>query len=246
VSVGLSVGEADAWLAKACVRHGGDAAFASARCVSLRLADLGGVVPWVKGVGRKFRSPAAVDVWPHDRRAVFYEFPAEGQVGVYAAGRVAIGLDPDARLDGPSHRLTFQGVGRWRTWWPHDAIYFLGYALVHYLSLPFALRGLPLVDARRRGDGVELWYRFGTGSDRHSAVEGFRFDASGLLVRHDYRAEIMGAAFNGAHVSRGYREIDGRLLATERTVYLKPWHYPVRMRLPVPVLRARIEPRDAR
>ena len=239
----LSVGEADAWLAKACDRHGGEAAFAAARRLSLRLVEFGGVVPWLKGVGRKFPAPAAVDVWPHARRAVFFDFPAGGQVGVYADGRVAIGVDPEVRLTGPSHRRTFAGTARWRTWWPHDAIYFAGYALVHYLSLPFALRGLPLVDARRCADGVELWYRHPDGADTHSAVEGFRFDASGLLVRHDYRAEIMGAVFNGAHVSRGYREIGGRPIATQRTVYLKPWHYPVRAALPIAVLHARLEAR---
>jgi hypothetical protein len=192
-----------------------------------------------------------VDVWPHDRRAVFYDFPTAGQVGIYDTGRVAMTLDRGrhdlaGRLGGPSHRGTFAGIARWRTWWPQDAVYFLGYALIDYLSLPFALRTLPLVDARRRGAGAELWFRHPDGADTHSAIQGYMFDASGLLVRHDYRADIMGRLFNGAHVSRDYQTIGGRPIATDRTVYLKPWHYPVRMRLPLPVLRARIEPRDAR
>jgi hypothetical protein len=242
--VRLRADEVDAWLARACARHGGDAAFDATRCFSLRLAGLGGVVPWTKGVGRRFPTPAAVDVWPHDRRAVFRDFPAAGQAGVYDAGRVAMTLDAEARLAGPSHRSTFAGLARWRTWWPQDAVYFLGYALIDYLSLPFALRALPLVEARRRGDGAELWFRHPDGADTHSAIQGYTFDATGLLVRHDYRVEIMGRLFNGAHVSRDYRTIGGRPIATDRTVYLKPWHYPVRARLPFPVLRARLEPRD--
>ncbi len=241
----LDAAAANAFLDLACERHGGVEAYTHTRRLALRLVDLGGAVPRLKGLGRKFAAPGDVDVWPQARRVVFLDYPRRGQVGLYDQGRVAIGLDPEARLEGPSHRGTFGGIGKWRTWWPEDLLYFLGYALVHYVSLPFCLRGQELIDARRRGRGVELWYRFPADADTHSAIEGFYFDASGLLHRHDYRAEIMGAIFNGAHVSEDYCQIEGLQLATRRTVYLKPWHYPVRARLPLPVLRARLLPRES-
>jgi hypothetical protein len=242
-TLGAAAGRA--FLDLACERHGGWSAYARASTRALQLTDLGGAVPRLKGLGRKFPSPGAVDVWPHARRAVFHDWPRPNQVGVYDDGRVALALDPDMRLDGPSHRGTFLGVAKWRTWWAEDLLYFLGYALVHYLSLPFSLREQELIDARRSRRGVELWFRFPAGADTHSAVEGFYFDASGRLYRHDYRAEIMGSAFNGAHLSEDYVEMDGLLLATRRTVYLKPWHYPVRTRLPIPVLTARLAPNPA-
>jgi hypothetical protein len=176
---------------------------------------------------------------------VFHDYPLGGEHGIYDAGRVSISLDASARLDGPSHRGTFTGLARLRSWWPQDAVYFLGYALVHYASLPFRLRTEELIDARRTRRGVELWFRFPAGAETHSAVEGFVFDESGLLVRHDYRAEILGAIFNGAHVGTEHRRFGGLLIASRRTVYVKPWHHfarwgPVRARLPVPILRARI------
>jgi hypothetical protein len=227
----------------ACDRHGGLATYELTPKLSLQLVDLGGSVPWVKGLGRRFPVPRALDVWPRERRVVFYDYPQPGHVGIYDNGRVAIALDPQDRLEGPTHRDTFVGIAKWRTWWPEDAVYFLGYALLLYLSLPFCLFEHELISARRGDRGVELWYRFAGRADTHSDVQGFFFDASGLLVRHDYRVDILGAVFNGAHASSEYREIAGLQIATRRTVYAKPWHYPVRARLPIVVLTAGLEAR---
>jgi hypothetical protein len=239
--LGLAAGTA--FLDLACTRHGGNEAYANTRRWALELSHLGGFIPRLKGLGRKFPAPESVDVWPHAQRAVFHNFPRAGQVGVYERGRVALSLDPDASLDGPSHRGTFVGIAKWRTWWPEDLIYFLGYSLVHYVSLPFSLREQELLGMRRSSRGAELWFRFRAHAHTHSRVEGFYFDESGLLLRHDYRAEILGPMFNGAHVSEDYQDVGGLLLATRRTVYAKPWHYPVRARLPIPVLTARLLPR---
>jgi hypothetical protein len=227
----------------ACDRHGGLEVYELTPKLSLQLADFGGAVPWIKGLGRRFPVPRAVDIWPRERRVVFYDYPEPGHVGIYDDGRVALALDPHERLHGPTHRGTFIGIAKWRTWWPEDAVYFLGYALLLYLSLPFCLFEQELISARRKAGGMELWYRFADGGDTHSDVQGFSFDQSGLLIRHDYRVDILGAAFNGAHVSSDYRDIGGLQVATQRTVYAKPWHYPVRARLPIVVLRARLEER---
>jgi hypothetical protein len=229
----------------ACDRHGGLEIYELTPKLSLRLLDVGGPVPWWKGLGRRFPVPRAVDVWPHARRVVFYDYPQPGHVAIYDDGRVALGLDPHDRLTGPTHRDTFVGIAKWRTWWPEDAVYFLGYALLLYVSLPFCLFAQQLISARRGNGGVELWYRFADSVDTHSDVQGFYFDESGLLLRHDYRVDILGAVFNGAHVSSEYREIAGLQVATRRTVYAKPWHYPVRARLPIVVLEARLDERPA-
>jgi hypothetical protein len=230
------------YLAQACERHGGRSAFEAMDQLGVRLASLKGAVPWLKGLGHTFPSPAAVELWPHERRARFLDYPRAGTVGIYEAGRVAIG-DVSVSISGPRHRETFHGLSKWRRWTPLDALYFFGYALLDYVSLPFALRERELIEARRRGSSVELWYRCPSAIDTHSAVQGFYFDETGLLLRHDYRAEIIGNIFNGAHVHRDHRSFRGVLVATRRTVYFKPWHYPVRARLPLPVLEARLLPR---
>jgi hypothetical protein len=228
------------FLARACDRHGGFDAFAATASVSLRLVTLSGLIPWFKGLGRTFPPPSAVELWPHSRRARFHDYPQRGQVSVYQSGRVATNRDElDGHL-GESHRATFRGLAKWRAWQPEDALYFFGYSLLDYVSLPFMLRDRELIDARRTRAGVELWYRFPQGADTHSSVQGFYFDESGLLVRHDYRAEILGKIFNGAHLHRDHRAVGNLLLPTHRTVYAKLWHYPVRARTCIPVLDARL------
>src|SRR5688500_20105604 len=114
----LDPAAARAFLDRACDRHGGRDAYARASKWSLQLAGCGGAVPRLKGLGRKFPAPGAVDVWPHERRAVFHDWPRPAQAGVYHDGRILIGLDPGARPDGPSHRRTFVGIAKWRTLWP--------------------------------------------------------------------------------------------------------------------------------
>jgi hypothetical protein len=238
--------EAERFLAAACVRHGGVDTFSRTSRLAVRLLDLRGLVPRLKGLGRTFPAPGAVDLWPNERRAVFFDYPHPGEVGIFDRGCVAVTTDAAVRLDGPSHRPTFDSRARWRTWWKEDALYFFGYALLDYVSLPYLLRHQEMIEARRGAAGIELWFRFPDGAHTHSRQQGFFFDHSGLLYRHDYRAEIMGKVFNGAHEGREHRDFEGLLIATERTVYAKPWHYPVRLRLPVPVLAARLLPRDDR
>jgi hypothetical protein len=244
----LAPAEAAAFVLRACERHGGVSAWGAVGRLSLRLDDLGGALPWLKGLGRTFPPPSAVDLWPHEQRAVFLDYPLAGDYGVYDAGRVSIATDPRARPAGVSHRRTFTGLARLRSWWPQDAIYFFGYALLHYVGLPFTLRDRTVADARRTRRGVELWFRSPEGAETHSGLEGFVFDESGLLVRHDYRTEILGAIFNGAHVGRDHQPFEGLLIASCRTVYVRPWHWlpgwgPVRTRLPLPILRAGLRPR---
>jgi hypothetical protein len=228
------------FVARACSRHGGSQAFNRIDRLELQILGLRGFLPRLKGLGWTFPSPSAVDVWPHRQRAAFFDYPQRGSVGIYESGRAAIGPTATDVADGPSHRRSFGPLSKWRFWTPQDAVYFFGYSLVEYTSLPFCLVHHELIEARRNATGVELWYRFPSGSDTHSAIQGFYFDASGLLLRHDYRAEILGRIFNGAHLHREHRMIGGILLATRRTVYVKPWHYPVRRMLPIPVLDARL------
>lgn len=233
------------FMARACDRHGGLDVFNSISRLELRIAGLKGIVPWFKGLGRTFPSPSAVDVWPHARRATFFDYPARGDVGIYDSGRVTREATATDAAGSRAHRQTFGRLSKWRRWTPEDALYFFGYSLVDYVSLPFTLLHRELIDARRTTRGIEMWYRFPSGADTHSTVQGFYFDESGLLLRHDYRADIMGTMFNGAHVHREHRLVCGILLATHRTVYAKPWHYPVRTALPVPVLEARLLPRES-
>jgi hypothetical protein len=216
-------GAAKALLDRAVARHGGWAAWEALRCVKVTPRRLSGLLPFVKGAGRTFQFRTAIDVFPHEYRAVFNDYPAAGERGVFTAGAVQI-LDAGGavRESSPDHRRSFRGLRKWRRWSPADALYFFGYALTHYCGLPFTLaEGRPLRLARGRADGRRL-----TGVDvelpaslhTHSRRQAFYFDDEGLLRRHDYVADIAGWIARGAHLWRDFVTVQGIPTPRERHV----------------------------
>ena len=235
-------GEAGALLERAVARHGGWAAWEALDRVTLEMRALSGLVPAMKGVGRTFPRPSRIDVYPRAFRAVFHDYPAIGQRGVFDAGAVQL-LDGNgaAVAANADHRRSFRGLRKWRRWSPADALYFFGYAVTHYHSLPFTLReGRPLRMCRVRCDGKEL-----TGVDvelpaalhTHSRRQSFYFDDTGLLRRHDYVADIVGWMVRGAHLWRDFTSAHGIQIPRERHVVARIG----RAATPLVALYARLE-----
>lgn len=229
-------------LERARARHGGDAAYARLGRLGFDIESLGGLVPRWRGLGGTFRVPRRVEVEPHARRTTFVDYPAVGEQLVFDRGAIVHRRGGEEEYVTPSPELRFRrrfdGWGRVRLWRPADAAYFFGYALADYHSLPFALDP-GRVERGFSDRGVdEVWVRWPAEVDTHSSLQAYRFDASGLLVRHDYRAEIMGRVFNGAHVATDWREVRGVLVARRRVVWAKVGHLPCRKRIPFPVLKA--------
>jgi hypothetical protein len=200
---------------RACVRHG---SFRRAQLFRIVLTpeSLTGVLPWMKGSGRTFSLPSTIELFPHVHRAVFKDYPRPGERGLYDDGRVSIGADPPSE-----HRASFHGVSKWRRWKPLDALYFFGYALTHYHAVPWSLKDaqfLAMRTSRRDGASDALKVRFPPSVHTHSAVQTFFFDESGLIVRHDYVADIVGNWARGAHLWLDYVTIEGIPIATRRRV----------------------------
>ena len=106
------------------------------------------------------------------------------------------------------HRASFSGIPKWRRWSALDALYFFGYALTHYHALLHT----------------------------HSAVQTIHFAIDGLIVRHDYVAEIISTLARGAHLWRDYVEVNGFPIATHRRVLARIG----RQALPIIALDARL------
>ena len=221
--------DAENAIARAVDRYGGRARWERMR-LSLSPTRLRGLLPWLKGVGRTFTLPPRVEIVPARAEATFFDYPAPGDVGRFVAGRVALGAAPLAE-----HRRTFRGFRKWRRWSPLDALYFFGYALTHYHAVPFTLAGAELRrwDARRRA----LTVRFPPSVHTHCPVQTFTFDETGLIVRHDYVADIVGPFARGAHYWRGYTDVSGFPFATHRRVVARLGRIPT----PLLALEAHLE-----
>jgi hypothetical protein len=221
-------GEARALLERAIDRHGGWPAWRGAGGVALRLEALGGLVPEHKGLGETFPTPTRLEVWPRRGIVVMHDFPVPGRRGVFSGGEVRL-FDGDTLLEARADaRTSFGGARKRRRWAPLDALYFFGYALAHYHSLPFSLASArPLQVQRARSAGraltgvaVELPAALHT----HCRRQTFFFDDEGLLRRHDYVAEIVGWWARGAHRWDDYVDAGGVLVARRRHVVARLGH----------------------
>jgi hypothetical protein len=219
-------------LERAAARHGGWERWRSLGAITLQIDDLGGAIPRIKGHGRGLPSLSRVTIEPRSRRLVAHDYPAPGRELVFDRGRVS-GQTDDVRA-----RLLAHPRARWS---PEDATYFFGYAMTHYLALPFSLAEAEIIEHRHRPGRAlpdRLTVRYSPDAHTHSTLERFHFDASGLLVRHDYHAEVLGRGAHGAHWSRDYVQLAGLMIARRREVYLRLGGWST----PLPVLHARLTP----
>ena len=103
-------------------------------------------------------------------------------------------------------------------WWDRlDQMYFAGYALWNYFALPAMLLRTDIVWAEV-ADGV-LQGRFPPTLPTHCTEQTFHFDrATGLLMRHDYTADVIGAGAHAAHLVTEHGERDGVPFPSRRRV----------------------------
>jgi hypothetical protein len=190
---------------------------------------------------------AVVVVDAHDPRAIMKDFPKPGCTASLlgtrrveirdAAGTVLRYRDDPRRAFGPGRRSLY--------WDDLDFVYFSGYAMWCYLTLPFLLlgAGVNIEACQEDSDGsVILTVRFPDFLPVHSPVQTLYFDPAGRLVRHDYTAEVVGGFAKAAHLCSDYRRFGDLWMPTRRRVYPRG---PAGRPLPGPTLVA-IDIHDAR
>jgi hypothetical protein len=226
------VGPAREVLERSIERHGGWSRWRSLGTVTLIPRLLRGMLPTVKGNGRTFSLPPRMVVRPRELEAEFVDYPTEGERGVFARGELRwVDAHGATKAVSVSHRETFRGLGKYRRWSPLDALYFFGYALTHYHALPFTLgEGQCLGHHRARLgdealDGVVV--RLPPSLHTHCERQVFYFDSTGVLRRHDYVADIVGAWARGAHFWEDYEQVEGLLVAKRRHVVARLWRRPL-------------------
>jgi hypothetical protein len=219
-------------------RYGGWDRWREVRRIELSFVELAGPLLRLKGLHKTFPRPGRVAIWPHERRTVLLDYPIIGSRGVWENGRVRIARAGDPAEPGEPHRATFTGLAKYRRWSARDALYFFGYALWHYHALPFALAGARIIGSRQSGGdgGATVVAEFPDGVETHSRRQTFHFDPRGLILRHDYVADIVGVWARGAHEWGDYVTVNGFPIPMRRQV----WARLGATRLPLPVLAAKL------
>jgi hypothetical protein len=126
-------------------------------------ASAGGTFLSVKHQGKAIRNIQA-HISPARQHVVFVPYPDPGKRGVFDAGIVRIESDRgDVIAERSDARNAFRGLRHQLCWDKLDVLYFCGYALWTYLTLPFILAG-PGFEVRELEpweEGDEIWQRIG-------------------------------------------------------------------------------------
>lgn len=190
--------------------HGGLPAFRAVERLDLRLST-GGLAFSM----RKVAHPVAgtqVTVFPARRKTVLHDWPAEGTTATWKGDVVTLQPRSGPLERRAAARAHAAAASRWDDL---DLLYFVGYAIWNYLSFPFLLRD---ASVEVRSGGRLLAVRFPEGYPTHSSQQYFRLSEAGLLLRHDYVAEVFGGWASAANHCEASEEVQGLRFYTRRRV----------------------------
>lgn len=210
--------------------HGGIARWERAGSIEFDMSG-GGLLLLAKGQ-RGTMDAVRVSVATTGQRTVIAPYPDPGRRGTFDTGSVRIedegGQVVEERED---PRPLFRGLRRQLRWDALDFLYFAGYALWNYCSVPFVLL--------REGYELEadaanvLRVTFPPEVHTHCRTQRFVLDQGGRLHRHLYTAQPVGPWARSVHVVAGHRQFDGLGFPTRRRVYPRG---PFGFRVPFPPL----------
>lgn len=224
----------------AIAAHGGMPRWQNVRSLSAHVA-IGGAIWHVKGWPGALADSRIV-LHPHSQHVEYRPFLKPDQYGVYEPQRTEVRAFGGAMLqqrDMP--RTSFDGHGLTSPWDAQQLLYFSGYAIWTYLTIPFlfARPGFRSEEVEPWNEDGETWRRlkvtFPADVHSHSAEQVFYFDASGILRRHDYSVDIMGGT-SSAHYAEEPKEFGGIVFPTRRRVYTRGAdNHPIRDRVAVQI-----------
>jgi hypothetical protein len=156
-------------------------------------------------------------------RTLISPFPVTGSVGIFDRGRVRLESTDGAQVSELAEaRKSFAGYESQTPWSDSQFMYFIGYALHNYMTMPFLLAtdGVECEEQDTHEENNETWrvlkVTFPAGMDVHCREQKFYFNESGYLVRNDYAPEVSGNP--AAHYSFDHQNFDGFVFPTHRRV----------------------------
>ena len=212
-------------LDRAVAAHGGLERFNQFKTVSAHLA-IGGALWSLKGQAGVL-SKVHVTVELHREHASFAPFKLPNQRAVFTPERVTVETNEGAVVtERANPRAAFTGHGRQTPWDELHLMYFGGYAMWTYLTVPFSLTwaGFEAREIEPWQEQGETWRRlkvsFPPSIASHSSEQTFSFGDDGLLRRHDYDVEVVGNSPIAHYVSQ-YKDISGFLIWTKRRAFVR-------------------------
>lgn len=207
----------------AIAAHGGWDRWQKIKTVNAHVSIGGGV--WrLKGWPDVFKD-AHVVIDPRKQHTEYSPFVEPGRHTVFEPVRTAIVTDGGEVVEQREQpREAFEGHNLMTPWDTQHLIYFTGYAMWTYLTTPFLFKlpGVQTEEVEPWTEGGETWRRlkvtFPSNIHTHSTEQTFYFDASGILRRHDYSADVLGGT-SSANYATEPETFGGFVFPTKRRVY---------------------------
>jgi hypothetical protein len=212
----------DQLLDKVIAAHGGAEGWRSVSTITAR-GTLGGLLP--KRFPGDRLANFTVEVEAAEQHTVIHDFPRAGRRAVFDRGEVRIETEDGERLDArTSPRSAFfglSGIRRNVRWDPLDTAYFAGYAFWNYLTSPLPLTrdDVVVTEVEPWREGRRLRAAFPSHLDTHCREQTFYVDDDGLIRRHDFVAEPVGAWASAALHCDRHRRFDGLVFPARRRVF---------------------------
>lgn len=211
-------------LEKVLTAHGGLDHWRQVNTIDFRLTLRGRALE-VKQQPNGLRD-ALVKIYARRPRTLIAPFPVQGSRGVFDDGRVRIETISGTQtfhLDEP--RASFAGYTPKTPWNEIQLLYFFGYALHNYMTMPFLLAndGVQCLETSPHEENGEIWrvleVTFPPDMHVHCRVQKFYFNEAGHLVRNDYAPDVSGGS--AAHYTFDHGNFDGFVFPTHRRVVFR-------------------------
>ncbi|MGJ7497290.1 hypothetical protein ACSFA8_19700 [Variovorax sp. RT4R15] len=203
--------------------HGGWERWKDLKKLTAQVSVGGGLWPLKGKVG--ILDHVQVEIDCRRQRTVFTPFLDAGKKGIYEPNRVAIELEDGSVLESRENpRAAFATHVRETQWDNLHLIYFSGYAMWTYLTMPFLLRmpGFKAEEIEPWREGDDEWRRlhvtFPADVPSHGTEQTFYFNKAGILSRHDYSADVLGGT-PAANYALDPKTFSGLVVPTKRRVY---------------------------
>lgn len=209
----------------AIAAHGGLEQWAAIEQITADVSIGGGL--WAAKGQSGVLDRVTVQVQCHNQEVRYSPFKHPEHYSFYTPDSVSIRTNQGSVLNSRTNpRSHFQTHDPQTQWDDLDLIYFSGYAMWTYLTTPFlfSLAGFESEEIEPWDEQGETWRRlrvtFPESVPSHNRQQVFYFNRAGILVRHDYNADVLGGV-PAANYALEPDNFGGLIVPTKRRVYAR-------------------------